>query len=135
MRSDTKSAARINTLSDAMGFCEAGYAATEHQNWDDVRRLCAVRFSTDRSNVMDDKIRDIELVSLYLTWQHTAFYKPRDSVGPFRMGRNREAITKSDDPPPASQNPIASLNVFIRAADIEAAQYFVRLYLIFVPYI
>ena len=66
---------------------------------------------------MDDKIRDIELVSLYLTWQHTAFYKPRDSVGPFRMGRNREAITKSDDPPPASQNPIASLNVFIRAAD------------------
>ena len=66
---------------------------------------------------MDDKIRDIELVSLYLTWQHTAFYKPRDSAASFRMGRNRETITKSDDPPPVSQDPIASLNVFTRAAD------------------
>lgn len=66
---------------------------------------------------MDYKIRDIELVSFYLAWQHTAFYKPRDSAASFYTGRKRETITKSDDPPPASQNPIASLNVLIHAAD------------------
>ena len=66
---------------------------------------------------MDYKIRDIELASFYLAWQHTAFYKPRDSAASFRIGRNRETITRSDDPPPASQDPIASLNVSIRAAD------------------
>lgn len=66
---------------------------------------------------MDYKIRDIELTSFYLAWQHTAFYKPRDSAASFRIGRNRETITRSDDPPPASQDPIASLNVSIRAAD------------------
>ena len=66
---------------------------------------------------MDDKSRDIELLSRYLTWQHTAFYKLRDSAAPFRMDRNRKTITKSDDSPPASQNPITSLNVSIRAAD------------------
>ena len=66
---------------------------------------------------MDYKIRDIELASFYLAWQHTAFYKPRDSAASFRIGRNRETITRSDDPPPASQDPIASLNVSIRVAD------------------
>ena len=66
---------------------------------------------------MDYKIRDIELASFYLAWQHTAFYKPQDSAASFRIGRNRETITRSDDPPPASQDPIASLNVSIRAAD------------------
>ena len=66
---------------------------------------------------MDYKIRDIELASFYLAWQHTAFYKPRDSAASFRIGRNRETITRSDDPPPASQDPIAPLNVSIRAAD------------------
>mgnify|MGYP001069769484 CR=1 FL=1 len=49
---------------------------------------------------MDYKIRDIELASFYLAWQHTAFYKPRDSAASFRIGRNRETITRSDDPPP-----------------------------------
>lgn len=48
---------------------------------------------------MDYKIRDIELASFYLAWQHTAFYKPRDSAASFRIGRNRETITRSDDPP------------------------------------
>ena len=55
---------------------------------------------------MDYKIRDIELVSLYLTWQHTALYKPRDSGVPFRMGRNRETIAKSDDPLPPRRIPL-----------------------------
>ena len=63
---------------------------------------------------MGGKIRDIELASFYLAWQHTAFYKPRDSAVPFRMGRNREPITKGDNPSPASQNPIVPLNEFIR---------------------
>ena len=66
---------------------------------------------------MDYKIRDIELASFYLAWQHTAFYKPRDSAASFRIGRNRETITRSDDPPPASQDPIASLNVSIPHPD------------------
>lgn len=66
---------------------------------------------------MDYKIRDIELASFYLAWQHTAFYKPRDSAALFRMGRDRETIMKSDDPPPALLAPIALLNVLIRAAD------------------
>ena len=55
---------------------------------------------------MDYKIRDIELASFYLAWQHTAFYKPRDSAASFRIGRNRETITRSDDPPPASRIPL-----------------------------
>ena len=66
---------------------------------------------------MDYKIRDIELVSFYLAWQHTAFYKPRDSAASFRIGRKREAISQSEKPPPALQNPISPLNVPLMAAD------------------
>lgn len=66
---------------------------------------------------MDYKIRDIELASFYLAWQHTAFNKPRDSAASFRMGRKRETTRKSEKPPPAWQNPIVPLNVPILAAD------------------
>lgn len=71
---------------------------------------------------MDCKIRDIGLVKLYLTWQHTAFNKPRDSAASFRMGRKREAISESEEPPPAQQNPIASLNVLSLAADFALSR-------------
>lgn len=54
---------------------------------------------------MDHKIRDIELASIYLAWQHTAFYKSRDSAAPFRTGRNREPVTKSDGPHPTLWDP------------------------------
>ena len=51
-----------------MGSCDlaeaAAYAATKHRNWDDARRLCAVRSITDRSNVMDYKIRDPQKQSI-----------------------------------------------------------------------
>lgn len=71
---------------------------------------------------MDCKIRDIGLVKLCLTWQHTAFNKPRDSAASFRMGRKREAISKSEEPPPAQQNPIAPLNVLSLAADFALSR-------------
>ena len=66
---------------------------------------------------MDYKIRDIELASFYLAWQHTAFYKPQDSAAPFHIGRNREPVTKSDGPHPTLWDPITPLNVSQQTAD------------------
>ena len=66
---------------------------------------------------MDYKIYNIELVNRLLAWQHTAF-KTKTSIPIALPGREREAATEADEPPPDQQEPVDPLNVITwKAAD------------------